>query len=392
MTDMTWLTSSQALALLRVRPQTLYANVSRARIRAKPDPRDPRRSLYHSDDVKRLAARQRGRRPAATVAAETIAWGEPVLSSNLCTVADGRPWYRGHDALALARTAALEHVAALLWQSEQLSFELGKRRSLGAPPGANPLRAAVRAITEHTRFDAPDPRQTRPAVVAEAAELVGVLACALLGPPPRGAITLHRHMATAWHCEGAQEVLRRALVLLADHELNSSTFAARVAASTGAPLAAALLAGLATLSGPRHGGAALQVRALVDTAQRDGAVQAVRAWLSRGDQLPAFGHPLYADGDPRARVLLACFDPPPVFLELSAEVETCTGEQPNVDFALAAMTHAYHLAPAAPFIVFAIARSVGWLAHAMEQSAQGALIRPRARYTGPPLTRNEPGV
>src|ERR1700723_3130394 len=90
---MKWLTAEQALKFLGVRPQTLYANVSRGRIRAKPDPADPRRSLYNSEDVKRLASRHRGRRTVAAIATGTIGWGDPVLPSGISTVAGGRLWY-----------------------------------------------------------------------------------------------------------------------------------------------------------------------------------------------------------------------------------------------------------------------------------------------------------
>lgn len=384
---MAWLNASQALAILCVRPQTLYANVSRGRIRAKPDPLDSRRRLYHGDDIRRLATRHRGRRNAAAVAAESIAWGDPVLNSSLCAVADGRHWYRGHDALALARTSSLEQVAALLWQTDHVSFQETKRHTGTRRSNATPLPDALRALAEHIGADTPDLARTRQTSTEEAASLVGILARALLGPAPHEAIALHQHMSAAWHRDDAQEVLRRSLVLLADHELNTSTLAARVAASTGAPLAAALLAGLATLTGPLHGGASLRVRALVQAARRDGAVRAVRAWLERGHALAAFGHRFYADGDPRTGVLLECFELPPAFLELRAAVETLTGARPNVDFALAAIADVYGLPPLAPFIVFAIARSVGWLAHAIEQSEQGELIRPRARYVGPALMR-----
>src|SRR5437764_9664283 len=120
---MVWLTAADALALLGTRPQTLYANVSRGRIRGKPDPKNPRRSLYHGDDVRRLAERHRGRERAATVAAGTIHWGEPILSSAISTIAAGRPYYRGRDVAQLAQSATLEDVAALLWESSQTEFD-----------------------------------------------------------------------------------------------------------------------------------------------------------------------------------------------------------------------------------------------------------------------------
>ncbi|MBR7559170.1 citrate synthase, partial [Mycobacterium tuberculosis] len=99
----------------------LYANVSRGRIQAKPDPQDPRRSLYKSEDVKRLAGRKAGRRTVANVAAEAIGWGDPVLPSSISTIADGRLWYRGRDASVLAATSTLEEVAALLWEAGEIT-------------------------------------------------------------------------------------------------------------------------------------------------------------------------------------------------------------------------------------------------------------------------------
>lgn len=381
---MKWLTSGEALAVLGIRQQTLYANVSRGRIRAKPDPEDSRRSLYHGEDVKQLAGRRPGRRSAAAVAAEAIGWGDPVLASGVSTVAQGRLWYRGQDAVTLSNTATLEEVAAILWEAESIQF--GSLRNIGKSqePGQHPLQAALLALSRSVATDPPTIGRSRIALTREAASLVSLVAHAMTGAPPCS-LALHVRMARAWKAPRAQDILRRALVLLAGHELNASTFAARVAASTGAPLAAGLVAGLAALSGPLHGGASAAARTLVRSAGRIGAAGAVREWLAHGNPLPAFAHPLYAEGDPRAVSLLAQFKLPPVFAALRSAVESLTGEHPNIDFAIAAMAEAYHLPPTAPFSIFATARSVGWTAHILEQATMGSLIRPRARYVGPPL-------
>ena len=172
---------------------------------------------------------------------------------------------------------------------------------------------------------------------------------------------------------------------MADHELNASTFAARIAASTGASLAAAALSGLATLLGPVHGGATLRVRALTDEAERNGARACVQLHLARGAALPGFGHPLYPDIDPRAAALLEYLPLPDVVADLAKEAFAATGLRPNIDLAAVAMGLAFGLPADAPFRLFAAARMAGWLAHAMEQAESGALIRPRARYAGPPL-------
>jgi citrate synthase len=186
----------------------------------------------------------------------------------------------------------------------------------------------------------------------------------------------------AWHRKEASKLLQRTLVLLADHELNASTFAARVAVSTGASLAAGVLAGLCTLTGPLHGGAAAGVWELVEAAQSQGAEQAVRERLAQGRPMAGFGHPLYPAGDPRAASLLRHLDLPAEYTAVREAVEQWVGERPNIDFALAAMTRTQRLPQEAPLILFALARSVGWLAHELEQVATGHLIRPRARYVG----------
>jgi len=371
---MSWLTAEQALAQLGTKPQTLYANVSRGRIGARPDPDDPRRSLYRQEDVERLAARQKGRRPARTVAAETIAWGEPVLETAIATVADGQLLYRGQDAVTQAEAATLEEIAGLLWQSSAPPDFSG--RAQVRQPG---IPAAYRAIAELAATDMPTTGRVSNVLIADATRSVAFLAGALAAP---GTAPLHTRLARQWHRPEAAEAIRRALVLLAEHELNASTFAARVTASTGAPISAAVLAGLAALSGPLHGNASQSMAGLVERTRRRGAEAAVAAHLRQGQTLACFGHRLYPDGDVRAPALLQAFALPRPFAELARAGEALSGERPNIDFALAAMTAAFTLPEDAPLQIFALARSVGWIAHALEQVETGALMRPRARYVG----------
>jgi citrate synthase len=170
---------------------------------------------------------------------------------------------------------------------------------------------------------------------------------------------------------------------MADHELNASTFATRVAISTGASLSAGVLAGFTTLTGPLHGGASAEFAQLVTLAGQIGAGDAVRQWLLSERPLPAFGHPLYAEGDPRARALLKLLPELQPCQGLAIAAEAQAGELPNIDFALSLLAAAYGLPKDAPFILFAVGRCVGWLAHALEQVQANRLIRPRARYVGP---------
>ncbi|KKB85634.1 citrate synthase [Devosia limi DSM 17137] len=372
---MGWVTAEAALARLGTKPQTLYANVSRGRIAAKPDPADPRRSLYSSEDVERLAARQRGRRKAETVAAQSIAWGDPVLNTAISTVIDGRLFYRGEDAAALSRHADLETVAALLWQSGPVIFQ-----SIAIPASGEGITPAFIALAQLAATDMPSLERSPAVLHREAARVVGAVGAAVTG---RQSGPLHERLAMHWQRPEAADMLRRALVLLAEHELNASTFATRVAASTGASLAAAVLAGLATLSGPRHGGAAAAMQDLVVVAERLGPEGAARSYLAQGRALPCFGHRLYPDGDVRGLELMQHFALPPLYQGLSAAGETAVGERPNIDFALAALAAAFDLPQTAPLTLFALGRTIGWLAHALEQAESGALIRPRAHYVGP---------
>jgi citrate synthase len=376
----TWLSAGEALALLGIRPQSLYASVSRGRIRTRPDARDPRRRLYHRDDVSRLAVRRAGALPARDVAARVFAWGEPVLDSAVSTISQGELWYAGRPVDRwLSEGATLEDVAALLWGVPAVRFQL-------PGPASAPDESGLGAALARLASRAAD-RRHAPATPDEAGAIVGLLARAWLGAGTVAddgeALPLHRRIALHWRRPAASESIGQALVLLADHELNASTFAARIAVSTGASLASAVLAGLATLAGPLHGGAAAGLQALVGQARLQGPEEAVRAHLAHGHALPAFGHPLYPDGDPRAARLLAGCMVPADFSALAQAVARRTGALPNVDFALAVLAEVHALPPDAPLALFSMARSVGWLAHAMEQRRSGLPIRPRARYTGP---------
>ena len=408
---MSWLNATEALQLLDVRPQTLYANVSRKKIRAKPDPKDTRRSLYHEADVRRMARQRGGRRKATAVAAAAIEWGDPILSSAISTVVDGRLYYRGQDAVVLSEEGSLEDVAGLLWGGGRLDGADNARAALlvasrESSPGTSPLARAFLALGSRAATDLSSYGRALTVLQSEAASVLDVLADALLevGPAPpratgggraprdrepaqnRRATFLHERAAMSWGRPDAADIARRALVLLADHELNASTFATRVAVSTGAPLAAGVLSGLATLSGPLHGRASLGVLELVAGVKHVGAEVTVRDWLSQGRPIVGFGHPLYPQGDPRATALLQHFTLPKPYADLRDAIEDVIGERPNIDFALAALTKVFDLPQEAPLVLFALGRCVGWLAHALEQVTTGHPIRPRARYVGPPIS------
>jgi len=374
-----WLTLDEARQVLGVRPQTIYAYVSRGRIGVSPDPADSRRSLYRAEDVEGLVQRKATGRTRETLAATTLFGSEPSIPTSISTFSGGRLYYRGVEAVTLAATASLEDAAGLLWDmAAAANFPAGPASA--TPPGR------VRAFTELASLTATghSTRGRLPRVLLEeSAGLVGRVASAF-GATGDPALLLHERLAKGWgQARPVATLLRKTLVLLADHEITSSAFSARITASTGASLPACLLAGLTTFSGPLHGDASGRVRMLFGEAERDGADAVVDRYLSSGIPLPGFGHPIYPDGDPRAAALMADFKPPAHVARLIDRVVALTGLPPNMDVALAALAARHRLPADAAFAMFAIARSVGLLAHGMEQLGVDSVIRPRGRYTGP---------
>ncbi|MEL6829282.1 MAG: citrate synthase, partial [Pseudomonadota bacterium] len=223
--------------------------------------------------------------------------------------------------------------------------------------------------------------RTQASLITDGASLLAGFARAVSGTKGRG--LFHQRLSRLWRLDPiATDVLRRALVLVADHELNPSTFAARIAASTGAPLAACALAGCSTLVGPRHGEASTRALGYLRTAQALGPKQALIQLAETQTTIPATGHPLYPGGDPRATALLKWMSPPLDLRRAIRAAERESGQAANVDMALAALCLRYDLPDDAPFLIFASGRLVGWIAHAIEQAQSGQFIRPRARYMG----------
>ncbi|QHJ00920.1 citrate synthase [Xylophilus rhododendri] len=376
----TWITMDEVCTQLGVQPQTVYAYVSRHKLEATPDPADPRRSLYRAEDVAVLAQRKQAGRKPETLAANTLFGSQPSIPTALSTFHRGRLYYRGRDAVELARGATLEEVARLLWGAQQPVVFACPAAARVARPGrvAAFTGLAGLAATGHST-------QGRLTAVLheEAQSLVGPLAAAF--GAGTGKAPLHLRFAQGWRQPAdAAELLRSAMVLLVDHELTSSAFTARIAASAGASLPACLLAGMTTLSGPLHGDASGRVQALFGEVERSGEEQVLTHYLSTGLPLAGFGHHLYPDGDPRAAALLALFEPPPVIARFIAKVQKLTGLRPNIDAALAALVAHCRLPADAAFGLFTTARSIGLLAHSLEQLSVAQVIRPRGRYVGPP--------
>lgn len=376
-----WLSRDEALQLLQVQPQTLYAYVSRGKVGARPDPSHPRRSQFRAEDVSGLVNRRdRGRR-TEDIATGTMKFGEPIITTAISTIDGGQLFYRGHNVVVLSAAATIEEVAALLWDAPQAPCFASWQYPSGRQEEAGRTRAFI-TLARAASGGVPTFGRAANVLRTEAADLVSRLTGAFAAQNHFGG-PLHAQLAAAWGLDDeAADRVRQALVLLADQELTSSAFAARVTASTGASLGACMLSGFATLSGPLHGDATVRVRSLFEEVSRTGVERAIERHLSSALSLPGFGHPLYPEGDPRAAAMLASFEPPETVMQMIAKVEAATGLHPTVDVALAALTERYDLPEDAPFALFAIGRSVGWLAHSIEQVASQMTIRPRAKYVG----------
>ena len=391
------MSADAAAKTLGISRASLYAYVSRGLIRASEAAGDPRRRLYSVHDIEELKKRKAtGRRPRE-VAAATLDFGLPVLSSGITLIEEGRLFYRGCDAARWAERATLEETARLLWDcgphdpfadmsAVPPAWDAGfldTLRSLPLPERCQvllPLVAAGRAIAWQR-----DNRRLFPS----AAALLRAIAGAATATQPHER-PVHEHLAVAWKLdETGADIVRRALVLLADHELNASAFAVRVVASTGASLGACLNAGLSALSGPLHGGTTSRVEILFEEVDKAGdAAAVVETRLRRGDGVPGFEHPLYPDGDPRATALLPLLREDGTRDALANVMNNSAGRLPNIDFALVSLRRVLRLPQGAAFAIFAIGRTVGWIAHALEQRSDDKIIRPRARYVGPPVREN----
>ena len=404
----THLSAREAAELLGVKLPTLYAYVSRGQLVSAPGPGRARR--YLRADVEALL-RNRGRartESPGTTAAGALRWGEPVLDSAITEVSSSGLRYRGHDAIQLAEEGArFEDVAELLWTGS-----LPAESTLWSRPDAPPEEPAALAAFCSSLDDPAAPPLARLALLVPALALrdparyssapaallprARALIRAMaegLGASPDPRLSVAEALA-AGLCgrrpAAAAAALNLGLVLWADHELNVSSFAARVAASAGADLYSCVSAGLAALSGPLHGGACDQIEALCEEIRRpERAEEVLNERARRGEPPPGFDHPLYPAGDPRALPLLAAARRlgPRVtrlrLIEALVEAQRARGHEPTVDVGFVALCAALRLPLGlAPGLV-AVGRAAGWVAHVAEQYEAGFLIRPRARYRQP---------
>jgi citrate synthase len=405
------LESEEAARRLGVKLNTLYAYVSRGLLASHPSPTS-RRRLFDVEDVERLARRSR---EARTVETRMV-----TITTSVTQLTDRGPLYRGRPAVELAETASFEEAAEVVWGTGvEADSAAWTPLELGSPPeefsALDRIRWAVLTAGAH------DPLRSdmRPEKVIRTARHLVATAVGLLdsaGPPAPGARLAKRDTSG----DDAVEVRMRplactltgrltrsptpavvravdtALVLLADHELATSTMAVRLVASTRADVYDALLAGLSTLAGPLHGGASPNAYALLEAIERHGVRRGLDDTLRWQGRLHGFGHTVYRDGDPRFPALWQRFEElalPDERRRLEELLDLAAREDipfANVDLGLAALAWVTGMAPDAGQVLFMVARLVGWVAHYLEELDERPLrYRARAVYATPRRPHDE---
>jgi citrate synthase len=389
-----YLDAKAAAALLGISKATLYAYVSRGLITPRAADGDSRASLYPRDELERLSQhKQRGRKRRDVALSAMQGADLPVIETAQTCIDGGRLYYRGLLVDELARTASLEDVARLLWQFDGIDPF--------APPPPVPHTLWRSARDDHAGRSRAERAHTllrlsqlsinsavwlKPAAQAQScASLLRFFVAGMLGTEP-STDPVHVQMAAAWQLDAPRaDALRAMLVQLADNVVNPTCFATRLLASLGAPLGAALEAGMCGVYGVlRGGGTPEQVEALWDeVAAADDMAAALTRRLDRGETLPGFGHPAFPEGDSRARWLLALPGLDAQARQLCDAGVALTGEPPNIDFALVAVRRSLGLPTDAAYFILHVSRLVGLLGHALEQQRSGVRLQPLAHYVGP---------
>jgi citrate synthase len=400
-----YFSGAQAAEFLGVKPATLYAYASRGMIESIPAESGRERS-YRLADLIKLRQSSRGFKNAKEPDSPT--WMGPVIKSAITEIRNDGHRYRGQNAIELAQQGnQFEEVAELLWETNATQKDWQNIVPLPVPKYLKKLAVdeadfldMVKALIASVEILDPSTRKLQGDDLFATARRLIVTMALTPGFSENGdgyisdaqfpiAQTLLSSLRATRSREKAA-VVNAALVLCADHELNASALAARIAASCDATLYSTLLSAVGTFSGSLHGLASRRAENIVSNSMKFKSTNAwLKDYLRDRETIPGFGTELYEHGDPRAQFLLDAAQSVTKknanlnrLLEIVECVEQQNGMKPNLDIGLAAITYALTLPSGSGSTLFAVSRTAGWIAHAIEQRSYGGVIRPRAKYIG----------
>ena len=408
-----YLSREEAVQLLGIKAGTLYTYVSRGWIRSTAGP-DKKLKLYSREDIEKLRTRSHAKSGERFTANDGLRWGEPILNTSITQLTPAGPKYRNRLAVDLVRAhCSFEGVVELLWSGTWLDDPIswhfeppllnGNRllSALGDLKGAADivqtfsLLTLAAGIAEHNRAEI-----KRGTTTLAARQLIASMVGCF------GFISKHHSFSFPESANGVAEGLARALairvseenvsafnavlVLVADHEMAPPTFAARVAASSGADLYSCILTALCTHTGTRVRNACDKVEEMFADAPTDAQFRSrLKAPQKSGAKLPGFNHPLYPKGDPRARVLIELAKNikdqtkhSERFYELIDFIADELHVQPSVEAGVVAICFALGLPKQSAVGLLTLGRTAGWVAHVLEQRLAGIMLRPTPRYVG----------
>ncbi|MDX3906837.1 MAG: citrate synthase [Pigmentiphaga sp.] len=409
-----YLSAKEAVALLGIRMQTLYAYVSKGWIRSVKQT-DTRQRLYLREDILRVKARSTARAGHGAVAASAMNWGEPIIPTSITEIRPDGPHYRGRSAIRLARARArYESVAELLWtgvwHDAPRQWETGldaKQQAMLldslSPPKSNSGLLEIMAIVTlrlgMSRGSVED--RVRSGHIHDAArQVIKTLAgCFGLVSRKRRFLLIPDDASMAEGLLAALdlpanpanlEAMEAFLVLFADHELSPSTFAARVAASGGSSLHSCIASAICSSAGIHLGRMYDRIEDFLHGADTTAELmQRARTEHAQGSSIPGFGHPLYPKGDERAAMLIELARRRPrqkaKLAEIYRFIETAEREfelHPRHELGAIVLAMAMGIPRQTVGTLFTLARMAGWVAHVQEQRLSGMLLRPRAKFVG----------
>lgn len=385
------ISAADAASRLGVKRETIYAYVSRGLITSQRHI-DGKSSTFDPAEIDRFRRRKADHRPGRL---------EVPVASGITEVLDGHVSYRGHPLVDLvAGGHSYETIAELLWTGELRDVDpwptdpalaVAVQRAVRAlPPHATPTDRMMAGVVA---AGALDPFRDDRSIAGAATTARNLIRAIVDSLPAQTEIESNRIAERLWVRLTESDpkgwaMLETALAVLADHGMATSTLAARLAASTRAGPHAILLAGLGAVAGPLHGAASRTVHQMFRHAADDGAEAAIAEVMRRDGRVPGIGHFIHRTHDPRHDILfdaLADHSVDEERMDVVASVVARTSERipvaPNVDLALGALTFITGMGADAGEVIFAIARTAGWVAHALEEYDETPIrFRPVGRY------------